>query len=304
MNKTEFMKKRVPWDSTQLRKIQKHPCYSDKACHLFGRIHLPVAPYCNIQCNYCIRKFDCVNESRPGVTSTIREPQEAFRLVKEVINREEHIKVVAVAGPGDPLYNEETFETLSLIKKTYPYLLLCLSTNGLLLPERVDDIAKLGVSTLTVTLNAIDPDIGQKIYSSIEYKGKKYRGRDAAELLIKNQLQGIREAIKRKILIKVNTVYIPSINEGHIIDIAKFVAPMNVYVQNIIPLIPQYKFDNINPPTLKEKKTMQDKCGRYIQQMVHCQRCRSDAIGKLGRDIQDKFIIGSIVHTTEKIKII
>ena len=26
---------------------------------------------CNIQCNYCDRKFDCTNESRPGVTSGV-----------------------------------------------------------------------------------------------------------------------------------------------------------------------------------------------------------------------------------------
>ena len=69
--------RKVPFDPTQLRKIQEHPCFSREACHLFGRIHLPVAPKCNIQCNYCIRKFDCVNESRPGVTSKVLTPAEA-----------------------------------------------------------------------------------------------------------------------------------------------------------------------------------------------------------------------------------
>ncbi|MGE5894530.1 MAG: nitrogenase cofactor biosynthesis protein NifB, partial [bacterium] len=48
-----------------------HPCFSKEAHFKFGRIHLPVAPACNIQCRYCIRKFDCANESRPGVTSTV-----------------------------------------------------------------------------------------------------------------------------------------------------------------------------------------------------------------------------------------
>jgi nitrogen fixation protein NifB len=34
------------------------------------------------------------------------------------------------------------------------------------------------------------------------------------------------------------------------------------------------------------KKKMQDECSKYVKQMRHCQRCRADAIGKLGHDVQ------------------
>jgi hypothetical protein len=47
-------------------KVAAHPCYSRNGHHRFARMHLPVAPACNLQCNYCNRKFDCSNESRPG----------------------------------------------------------------------------------------------------------------------------------------------------------------------------------------------------------------------------------------------
>jgi nitrogen fixation protein NifB len=135
---TKVEGKEVPWDASQLRKIQAHPCFSENACHFFGRMHLPVAPKCNIQCNYCIRKFDCVNESRPGVTSKVLTPQEALERVREVLEKVHYIKVVAVAGPGEPLFNEETFETFRLVKADFPHLMRCLSTNGLLLPDRMD----------------------------------------------------------------------------------------------------------------------------------------------------------------------
>ncbi len=59
------------------RKTKEHPCYNCQA-HQFARIHLPVAPACNVQCGYCVRKFDCPNESRPGVTSAILSPEEAL----------------------------------------------------------------------------------------------------------------------------------------------------------------------------------------------------------------------------------
>jgi nitrogen fixation protein NifB len=280
--------KEIPWDPVQLRKIQEHPCFSENACHLFGRMHLPVAPNCNIQCNYCVRKFDCVNESRPGVTSKVLTPEEALERVREVLEKVHYIKVVAVAGPGEPLFNEETFETFRLIKAEFPRMMRCLSTNGLLLPERIDDIDELGIRTVTVTLNTVDPAIGKDIYSVVKYHGKRYRGEEGAEILLKNQLEGIREAVKRKILIKVNTVLIPTVNDEHIVEIAKKIAEMDVYMHNIIPLIPQYKFAHITPPTQQEKEAIQDRCREYVKEMTHCRHCRADAIGRLGKDIQQR----------------
>lgn len=276
----------VPYDPEQLRKISEHPCYSDKACHAFGRCHVPVAPKCNIQCNYCIRDFDCVNESRPGVTSRVLSPEEALDLVRKVVKEHPYVKVVGIAGPGEPLANPETFEALRLIHEEFPRLIMCISTNGLTLPESIEELAKYDVGNVTVTLNAIDPAIGEKIYSWVEYGGKKYHGREAAELLLSQQMKGIEMAVAKKMLVKINTVYIPGINDEHIPEIAKKVGEMGAFTFNVIPIIPQYKFAGITPPTPKEKREMQDRCEPYIKQMRHCARCRADAIGKLGQDVQ------------------
>lgn len=273
-----------PHLSEQSSIIQEHPCFSENACHFFGRMHLAVAPKCNMQCNYCIRKYDCVNESRPGVTSKVLTPAEALERVRAVMKNYNYITVAAVAGPGDPLFNEETFETFRLVKEEFPQLIRCMSTNGLLLPERIDDLEELGITNLTVTVNAVDPAIGKDIYSFVNYHGKIYRGREAAEILLKNQLDGIEEAVKRKIAVKVNTVFIPTVNDKHIVAIAKKISEIGVYMQNIMSLIPQYKFTHIKPPSLPEMKQMQNECNKYLQQMTHCRQCRADAIGKLGED--------------------
>ena len=276
----------VPWDPSQLRQIQEHPCFSANACHAFGRMHLAVAPECNIQCNYCIREFDCVNESRPGVTSKVLSPEEALERVREVIANFPYIKVIGIAGPGEPLFNEETFETLRLLQEDFSHLIKCLSTNGLLLPEKVDLLKELGVSNITVTMSAVDPDIGEKIYSFVNYGGKKYTGREAAELLLEKQLEGLKRSVELGIITKVNTVLIPTVNDHHIVDVAKKARELGVYLQNIMPLIPQYKFADIAPPTPSEKRAIQDECSEITKQMRHCRQCRADAIGRLGEDIQ------------------
>lgn len=279
----------LPYDPETLRHINEHPCYSPKARHSFGRCHVAVAPKCNIQCNYCIRDYDCVNESRPGVTSLVLQPREALDLIDDVVAKIKHIKVVGIAGPGDPLANPETFETLQLVHEKYPETILCISTNGLLLPDKIDKLEKYNVRNITVTLNAIDPKIGEKIYTFVEYEGKKHHGREAAELLLSKQLTGIKEAIKRNMLVKINTVYIPGVNDTHIPEIAKTVGELGVFNFNIIPLIPQYKFKDIIPPTPAEKAHMHELCAPYVRQMRHCQRCRADAVGILGKDVQNEF---------------
>ncbi len=286
MRTAEVAGSKVLWDPSQMRKIQEHPCFSEKACHTFGRCHVPVAPKCNIQCNYCIRDFDCVNESRPGVTTKVLSPDEAMELVKEALDKYEYIKVIGIAGPGEPLANEETFETLRRLDEQYPNVIKCLSTNGLLLPDKIDLLQKYDVGNITVTLNAIDPEIGAKIYQFVHYKGKRYTGIEGAKILLSQQLKGIEEAVKRHMIVKINTVYIPGINDKHIPEIAKKVGEMGVYTFNVIPLIAQYKFANITPPTMEMKRKMQDECTKYVKQMRHCQRCRADAIGKLGEDVQ------------------
>jgi len=275
--------RKVQWDPSQMRKIQEHPCFSEKACHSFGRCHVPVAPKCNIQCNYCIRDFDCVNESRPGVTTKVLNPDDAMELVKKALDEYGYIKVIGIAGPGEPLANEETFETLRRLNEQYPNVIKCISTNGLLLPDKIDLLQKYDVGNITVTLNAIDPEIGAKIYQFVNYEGKHYTGVEGAKILLSQQLKGIEEAVKRHMIVKINTVYIPGINDKHIPEIAKKVSEMGVYTFNVIPLIAQYKFADITPPTMEMKRKMQDECAKYIKQMRHCQRCRADAIGKTWR---------------------
>ena len=277
---------KVQWDPEQMRKISEHPCFSEKACHAFGRCHLPVAPACNIQCNYCVRDFDCVNESRPGVTSQVLKPEEAVDLVHRAMEKFPYIKVIGIAGPGEPLANEATFETLRRMKEEFPNVIKCISTNGLLLPDKIDLLEKYDVGNVTVTLNAIDPEIGAKIYEFVNYKGKRYEGLEGARILLENQLKGIRMAVERKMIVKINTVYIPGVNDDHIPEIARKVGEMGVYTFNVIPLIAQYKFADLTPPTPEMKRKMQDACAKYVRQMRHCQRCRSDAIGRLGQDVQ------------------
>ncbi len=271
--------------NTSVKSLDLHPCFCEKASCAYARLHLPVAPKCNIQCKYCNRRYDCLNESRPGVTSEILTPAQAVERVRLVKEKIPNLTVVGIAGPGDPLANEETFETLEKIKSEFPELAVCLSTNGLTLLDRIDELEELGIEFITITINAVDPKIGKEIYSWVLLNGKKYDGEEAAKILIDRQLQGLKEATERGILVKVNIVMIPGINVDHIPLIVKKVKTLGAYIVNILPFIPVSGATlKARSPTPRERKNLQDLCGRDIRQMRHCKFCRADAIGLLGED--------------------
>ncbi len=264
------------------QRVHGHPCFGDiGAYHHAGRIHLPVAPRCNIKCKYCVRKHDCANENRPGVTSRIIKPQEAVQRVRDILAQEPRISVVAVAGPGDALANPATFETLSLVHREFPHLIKCLSTNGLLLPYSLDLLLEAGVNHLTITLNAVESDIGEQIYSWIRYEKKILFGQEAFHVLSANQLRGLRAAAQKGIKVKVNSVLIPGINDQHLVKVARTAANEGAQIMNIMKLIPQGEFAAKRAPSDLELFNIQNQCESFIPQFRGCRQCRADAAGLL-----------------------
>ena len=261
-----------------------HPCFSEEAHHKFGRIHLPVAPHCNIQCRYCIRKYDCANESRPGITSNVLSPLAALERVRAVVERNENISVIGIAGPGDPLANEATFETMTAVHREFPELVLCVSTNGLALPDSLEGLMRSGVRSITITINAATPAVAERIYSWVYYKGKRYTGKEAAQRIVSNQWCGLINAVDAGFIVKVNTVLIPGINDAEIPLIAWGAGERGADIMNITPLIPQAEFADLSRPSREMIKRKRKECSGRIPQMSHCRQCRADACGILGED--------------------
>jgi len=265
--------------------LSKHPCFNDQSRHEFGRIHLPVAPKCNIQCKFCNRDFDCVNESRPGVTSGLLSPGQALWYLKECLEEDSQIAVVGIAGPGDPFANaDETIETLRLVRNEYPEMLLCVATNGLELEPYVDELASLNVTHVTVTVNAVDPEIGADVYSWVRHKKKVLRGVEGARVLWERQRSAIKKLVEKGVMVKVNTIIIPGINDHHVEEVAQVVGEMGVTILNAIPLYPVAgtPFEFLPVPTKEDVLAVREACKPHVPLMHHCTRCRADAVGILG----------------------
>lgn len=292
-------------DAKMMDRISKHPCYSEEAHHHYARMHVAVAPACNIQCNYCNRKYDCANESRPGVVSELLTPEEAAHKVLVIAGKIPQMTVLGIAGPGDPLANpEKTFRTFELIADKAPDIKLCLSTNGLMLPDYVDRIKQLNIDHVTITINMVDPEIGTQIYPWVHYKRRRYKGLEAARILHERQMEGLQALQEADILCKVNSVMIPGINDEHLAEVNKTIRSKGAFLHNIMPLISapehgtHFGLTGQRGPNPKELKSIQDKCSGNMKMMRHCRQCRADAVGLLGEDRSQEFTKDKFLEMT------
>lgn len=288
-------------DEATKARVATHPCYNQDAHQYYARMHLAVAPGCNVQCNYCNRKFDCVSESRPGVTSRVLTPEEALAKVTYVAAKVPQLSVVGIAGPGDPLANaNRTFHTFELIAQEFPDLRLCLSTNGLRLPQNVDRIVNLGIDHVTITMNYVDPQVGAGIYAWVAHDGRQLTGVEGAQVLFDHQIAGLRALVAAGVLVKINSVMIPGINDAHLQEVAALVKAEGAFVHNVLPLISEpehgthFGLTGQRGPTAQELKALQDSCEVAdgpggMQIMRHCRQCRADAVGMLGADEGESF---------------
>jgi nitrogen fixation protein NifB len=282
-------------------KVQNHPCYSEDAHHYFARMHVAVAPACNIQCHYCNRKYDCANESRPGVVSEVLTPDQAVKKTMAVAANIPQMTVLGIAGPGDPLANpEKTFETFRRLSKEAPDIKLCVSTNGLALPDSVEELAKHNIDHVTITINCVDPKIGAKIYPWIYWNNRRIKGVKAAKILIEQQQKGLEMLIAKGILVKVNSVMIPGINDEHLAEVSRVVKSKGAFLHNVMPLIAEaehgtfYGVMGQRGPSHDELQNLQDACAGDMNMMRHCRQCRADAVGMLGEDRGDEFTLDKI----------
>ena len=286
-----------------MKDFTRHPCFNKASSGSCGRVHLPVAPKCNIQCNYCNRKYDCVNESRPGVSSGVLSPLQAQEYMGKVLEKEPRITVAGIAGPGDPFANaDETLETIRLLNTSHPELLYCLSSNGLNVPDHVDELADLGVRHMTITINAVNPAIGEFVYSWVRDKNVIYRGRDAAEILMERQLESVRRLKEKGVTVKVNTIILPGINDFHIPEIAEKISGLGADIMNLIPILPTNgtPFADLEEPARERVRELRAIAGKSIAQMTHCRRCRADAVGLLCHDRSNE--LGPVLQACSRIE--
>ena len=99
------------------------------------------------------------------------------------------------------------------------------------------------------------------------------------------QLTGLKMAAAAGLLVKVNFVYIPGVNDHETLDLAVKVRELGANMMNILPVIPVGKFQDIEPPSEATIEMVRNQAELILSQARHCKLCRADAAGVVGKDI-------------------
>lgn len=259
--------------------LKQHPCYTEAARLDVGRLHLAVAPKCNLGCRYCERSIGARADrvGGPGSATQVLTPAEAEARVDKFV-AEGWLRVVGIAGPGEPLANPATLETFRRLHATHPDLILCLSTNGMMLESVLPDLLEAGVRSLTVTINTTRPETALQLYDWAVVGERRLYGPEAISEILERQWLGLAAAADAGLLVKVNSVLIPGLNEGDLQAVARRAASVGAHRHNIMPLIPRGRMRGWRAPTDRELEQVRLQCEPWLSQFRACSQCRADVI--------------------------
>jgi len=211
------------------------------------------------------------------------EIDEAVEVVERLMRSRPRLRIAAVSGPGEPLYNDSTLSLFEELRFRHPHLRFCLSTNGVLLDRFAASLARLGVETVTVSMHALSSEVAERVYEWVRLDEHRMTERFGS-LIVERQLSGIREAVRHGMHVRVNTVFIPGLNDTEPVRLAEAIAKAGAELQNIIPLVPMGAAAHIRPPTRTELRRARKEASKYVPQFTHCRQCRSDVVGIPGAD--------------------
>lgn len=232
----------------------------------FDEINLPVAPSCNMMCNFCNRCSDCVqNGNNPEYFSKVLTPRLAVNKAITSAEKDKRTGIFKISGPGEPLCNVQTFEVLKRLSVSLPDYVYSVCTNGILLEEKAEQIAELKVKKVEVAINAVFTHTIARLYSRIVKNNNVVANPEAmAAVMLQGQLNGIRACIERGILVSVNTTYFPGINDNDIPVIAAKCEKLGVKSMYLIAHKPEGKLKYLQQPILKDLIALKHEVAKYI----------------------------------------
>lgn len=230
---------------------------------------IPVAPACNLMCNFCSKDSDCVcNGNSPQFLSKSMTPRQAVNYAILSTLHNKRIKAIKISGPGEPLFNSQTFEVLKRLNIELPEYILSVSTNGLILKDKVQELCSLNVKRVEVSINGFKKSVVRNLCSRIILDNYVIINSDRmADTLINAQKDGIKECINKGIDVKVNTIYIPKVNDSEIFDLAHKCRSMGVKSMRVISSKPGGKMSTISSASISDLVSVQQKLMKIMDEV-------------------------------------
>ena len=175
----------------------------DKLNRPLETLRISITDRCNFRCVYCMPK-------------EVYGRDHVFLERKELLSLEEiarvagvfaglGVRVVRITG-GEPLVRRNVEHLVELLREI-PGLEIALTTNGALLPQKADALARAGLDRVTVSLDSVDD--------------AAFRALNDVDFPVQRVLDGIDAAAAAGLRVKVNAVVKRGANDDGIVALAE-----------------------------------------------------------------------------------
>ncbi|MEO0812436.1 MAG: GTP 3',8-cyclase MoaA [Myxococcota bacterium] len=161
-------------------------------------LRISVTDRCNLRCVYCMPEEGVALQPKDELLSF----EEIWRIVRAAT--EIGFRKFRVTG-GEPLVVKGATKLIRGIREASEGALLCLTSNGILLADVIDEIHSLGVNRLNISLDTLDPS-----------RFRALTRRDGLDKVLRTIDRGLELGFER---IKVNAVIVPGVNEEDLLPL-------------------------------------------------------------------------------------
>ena len=201
----------------------------------FGRtieyMRISITDRCNLRCRYCMPA------GTEGVhCEEILSYEEIAGAVKAAAQC--GIKYIKITG-GEPLVRRDAEKLVSMIKETEGIEAVTMTTNGVLLKDKAQALKDAGLDAVNISIDTLDKDCYKEI-----------TGFDCLE----NVLEGIDEAIRVGLRVKINAVVLEK-NIDECVSLIKMAEdrPVDVRFIEMMPLGEGRNFEAISCDEVKKR---------------------------------------------------
>jgi len=187
----------------------------------FGRkinyLRLSVTDRCDLRCTYCMPKKNNLLYKKNDILSL----SDLKKITKIFINL--GIEKIRITG-GEPLIRKDIMSFLEYIcsQKEKKFSEILITTNGTQLKKYAKKIASFGIKRINISLDTLNPEK----FKLITNGGN-----------LSNVMDGIKEAKKNNLEIKINSVLLKKFNENEILDMVRWCSH-NKFKQSFIEVMP------------------------------------------------------------------
>ena len=223
-------------------------------------LRLPVAPRPSSRI-----RFDPIDSQARAVP-----PKGALNWLEENLQQGAVIRAVDIEGPGDPLCEiDYTMETLSLIRKKYPDIVLSVTTLGLH-SDYAKSLVEAGVTSVILLVDAVEQKVAEKLYAWIRPDRKTIPLAQATAMLMNEQPRAVKtfKAAGCKVTVR-STVY-PGFNDDHIEEIAKAMAECGADAMILVPyrIAVSEEEQLLNSPDSETMQRLQKRASQHLETLL------------------------------------